>query len=534
RGGAAKCPCEVADSTEFYHPKTPLSAGALRLENPKVDINVHERSNVPVDRPALFTIQLYNELEATVGAAMDNPITFKLKLNEQSNPHGARILIDGMPLTDGRTIVLTGSQVITKTMEVYAGDGYDFEDLVIEFASTCIVTTKGKAQFSVHFMPVSCDVSLDQVHDNWVLNTLSPQDSTGYYLPVGIKDFDVNYRNFDHIEFQYKLSTQSVDEWVTLCSYYYDSALYAAASGTKAMITGGRIDNIHFYGERDPIEMRYDLRAVSFCRHGSGFITKSSEVFTGIKDTRRPRVFGQPEPAYGILGVADNIKLRFNEPIAGNYLDEDNNFQLLGVTNSSGRISTSTSLYFDGTPSCGASSAVTRVLADKSFSIDLMAKPYTPVPSGTMELFGHTTPTGGISFGLTPDGDSCRMYAYINDQQVRSLPMEPLTDFRRMVMVVDLDEDRVRFFAGTEELTDTTIAADTTLNSYLLTLNSQSAPLVFGHGFRGNMLEARVWIKALSQADIVETHERRLTGYERKLAAYYPMNEGRGTSCADK
>ena len=48
------------------------------------------------------------------------------------------------------------------------------------------------------------------------------------------------------------------------------------------------------------------------------------------------------------------------------------------------------------------------------------------------------------------------------------------------------------------------------------------------------MLEARVWIKALSQADIVETHERRLTGYERKLAAYYPMNEGRGTSCADK
>ncbi len=534
RGGASKCPCEVADSTEYYSPKTPLSAGSLRLENPKVDINVHERSNVPVDRPALFTLQLYNETEATVGDAITRPIYFKLKMNEQSNSHGARILIDGVPLSDGRMFSFVGTQVITKTMEVYAGDGYDFEDLVIELVSTCINTTKGKAQFSVHFMPVSCDVSLDQVHDNWVLNTLSPQDSTGYYLPVGIKDFDVNYRNFDHIEFQYKLSTQSVDEWVTLCSYYYDSALYAAASGTKAMITSGRIDNIHFYGERDPIEQHYDLRAVSFCRHGSGFITKSSEVFTGIKDTRCPRVFGQPEPAYGILGVADNIKLRFNEPIAGNYLDEDNNFQLLGVTNSSGRISTGTSLYFDGTPSCGASSAVTRVLADKSFSIDLMAKPYTPVPSGNMELFGHTTPTGGISFGLTPDGNSCRMYAYINDQQVRSLPMEPLTDFRRMVMVLDLDEGRVRFFAGTEELTDPAISADSALSDYLLSLNSQSAPLVFGHGFRGNMLEARVWIKAMSQADIVETHERRLTGYERKLAAYYPMNEGRGTSCVDK
>ena len=533
QGGATRCPCEMADSTHYYRPKMPLSAGSLRLENPKVDIDVHERSNVPVDRPAVFTIHLYNELEATAGLSLSAPISFKLKMNEMSNPHGARVYIDGMPLTDGRAITLYGRQVITKTMEVYAGDGYDFEDLVIELESTCHSYTKGKAQFSVHFMPVSCDIALDLPHDNWVLNTLSPQDSTGYYLPVSITDFDVNYRNFDHIEFQYKLSTQSIDEWVTVCSYYYDSALFAAASGNKAMITGGRIDNIHFYGERDPIEQRYDLRAVSFCRHGSGFITKSSTVLTGIKDTRCPRVFGHPEPAYGILGVADNIKLRFNEPIAGNYLDADNNFQILGVTNSNGSISSSTSVYFDGTPSCGASSAVTRVLADKSFSIDLMAKPYSPIINEDMELFCNSNSDGGISFGITPDGDSCRMYLLIDDFQIRSKRMEPLTDFRRMVVVFDRDQGRVRFFAGTQELTDTS-SNDSVLYVNMNNLGSYDAPLVFGHGFHGNMLEARVWIKALSQADIVETHERRLTGYERKLAAYYPMNEGRGAVCTDK
>ncbi|MBR3960198.1 MAG: T9SS type A sorting domain-containing protein [Bacteroidales bacterium] len=533
RGGATRCPCEVADSTELYRPKMPLSAGTLKLENPKVDINVHELSNVPIDRPAIFTIQLYNELEATVGTAVDYPIRFKLKMNDESNPHGARVYIDGMPLTDGREILLTGSQVITKTMEVYAGDGYDFEDLIIELESPCIVNYKGQAQFSVHFMPVSCDVNIEQPHENWVLNTLSPKDSTGYYLPVSIIDYDVNYRGFDHIELQYKLSTQSADEWVTICSYYYDSAIYAAASGTKAMITGGRIDNIHFYGERDPIEQHYDLRAVSFCRHGSGFITKSSPVLTGTKDTRPPRVFGQPEPAFGILGVADNIKLRFNEPIAGNYLDEDNNFQLLGITNSSGRITTGTSLYFDGTPTCGASSEVTRVLANKSFSIDLIAKPYSPLPASKMELFGHSTSGSDISFGLLPDGDSCRMYLDINDYHLESKPMEPLTDFRRMVVVVDRDENQVRFFAGTSELTDQANLTDSLINSQLSSLRSQSAPLVFGHGYRGNMLETRVWIKALNQAEIVETHEKPLTGYEKKLAAYYPMNEGRGNTCAD-
>ncbi|MCR4857248.1 MAG: carboxypeptidase-like regulatory domain-containing protein, partial [Bacteroidales bacterium] len=132
RGGATKCPCELADSTEVYVPKMPISAGSLRLENPKVDINVHERSNVPVNSPAVFTLTLYNETEQVT--SIDNlPINFKLKMNDQSNPHGAQVFIDGMPLTDGRIFEFFGDQVVTKTMEVYAGDGYDFEDLVIEF-----------------------------------------------------------------------------------------------------------------------------------------------------------------------------------------------------------------------------------------------------------------------------------------------------------------------------------------------------------------------------------------------------------------
>ena len=529
RGGATKCPCEVADSTDYYKPAMPISAGTLQLENQKIDIDVHERSNVPVDRPALFNLRMYNELEHTLGAGGSVPISFTLKLNDQSNPHGARIYIDGMPLTDGRTISLLAGQVVNKTMEVYAGDGYDFENLVLELASTCISSHKAKVQFSVHFMPVSCNVTLTSPHQGWVLNTLSPQDSVGYYLPVSISDFDVNYRGFDHIELQYKLSTHSDDGWVNLCSYYADSALYTAASGTKAMIIDGRIDNVRFYGERDPIEQRYDLRAVSFCRHGSGYIHKESPVLSGIKDTRCPRVFGQPEPANSILGVGDNLLLRFNEPIAGNYLDEDNNFQLLGVTNSSG-IASSTSIYFDGTPSCGASSAVERILTDKSFSIDLMIKPFSPTISRPMELFGHTTAQGGVSFGIEPVAGSsrCRLFAYINEYEVHSLPLEPLTDFRRVVMTYDNENHRVQFFAGTENITDPN-SDNSNAPSYV-----GVAPLVFGHGYKGNMLEARVWTKVLSQNEIGQTHLKRLTGYERKLAAYYPMNEGRGETMFDK
>ena len=372
-------------------------------------------------------------------------------------------------------------------------------------------------------------MTLTAPRNNWVLNTLSPEDSSGYYIPVTISDFDVNYRGFDHIELQYKISTQGDDNWVNVCSYYADSTLYQEASGTKAMIDGGRIDNVRFYGERDPIEQRYDLRAVSFCRHGNGFISRSSEILSGVKDTRCPRVFGQPEPANGILGVGNNLLLRFNEPIAGNYLDEDNNFQLLGVTNRSG-IASSTSVYFDGTPSCGATSEVTRILSGKSFTIDLMVKPFSTILTNPMQLFGHSTPTGGIAFGIEPAEEGlCRLYAYINDYSVRSLPLLPMTDFRRLVMTFDNETKAIRFYSGTEDITAPNAAVDSLMPDY-----NGNAPLVFGHGFKGNMLEARLWIKALSPEEIVSTHERRLTGYERKLAAYYPMNEGRGTIVHDK
>ncbi|MCR5326584.1 MAG: hypothetical protein K6E37_07560, partial [Bacteroidales bacterium] len=299
------------------------------------------------------------------------------------------------------------------------------------------------------------------------------------------------------------------------------------ASGNKAMIQGGTIENIRFYGERDPMEQRYDLRAVSFCRYGSGFITKASEIRSGIQDTRCPRVFGDPEPANGILGVGDYLKLRFNEPIAGNYLDEDNNFRLLGVTNRSD-IASSTSVYFDGTPSCSAASAVTRVLSDKSFSIDLMAKPASATSSESQELFSHTTLTGGIGFGLEPSGAGMRLYGFIDDRQAHSQTLEPLTDFTRLIMTYDHETGEIRFYAGTQDVTESIVA------DYELTEYDGSAPLVFGQGYHGNMLEARLWLKALSTDEIVETHKKRLTGYENKLAAYYPMNEGRGDICHDK
>lgn len=525
-GGATKCPWEGADSTLFYSPGTPLNAATQKIENPQIVINRHEMSNVPHDQAAKFTVTMWNEVDETVGLASGLYIPFILRLDESSNPKGAKISIDGVPLGDGREFRFTGSTPITKTLEIRAGDDYDYEDICLIMESSCSpVSVKQKLCLSVHYMPVSCPVSISVPSDKWILNTLSPHDDQGYYMPVSIDGFDVNYDNFDHIELQYKLSTQSNEAWVNLCSYYAEDSLYQRASGTKAMIENGKIENFRFYGERDPMEQQYDLRAVSFCRHGSGFITKSSPVLTGIKDTRPPRVFGEPEPANAILGVGDNLKLRFNEAIASNYLDEDNNFQIIGYTNESG-ITTGTSLHFDGTEESYAESHVMRSFFDKSFTIDMVVRPNHPE---------------NMNFPFIHKSDQRQMYLFLSKNRIglgydlftfsASLPFpEPITDFTRIVAAYDHTTRKFRYFVGTQEITD----PDDPPFEEGTKISSGDAPICIGKVFDGNIMEVRLWSKALTAEEVALTHMRRLTGYEKELIAYYPMDEGQGETLTDK
>ena len=527
-GGATKCPWEGPEESIFYNQggqPAQLSNGTLKLENPKIDILNHEVSDIPRDQPAIIHIRLSNETQQL----FENYVVFKLVLVDASNPNGLKVLMDGFPLTgDGRAIKLNPGQTIDKTLEVYAGQGYDFENITLMLASNCDILNFMKASFSVHYLPVSCDVNIAAPHDKWVMNTLSPKDSTGWYMPIVIDGYDIKYPNFDHIEFQYKLSKQSDDGWVNLCSYYADSAYYNLASGSKAMMKAGRIENIAFYGERDPMEQQYDLRAVSFCRYGTSYITKASPVLTGIKDTRVPVVFGEPEPANSILGVGDHLKLRFNEPIAGNYLDEDNNFQITGITNETG-LSASTALHFDGKAS--ATTKAKRDLTDRSFTIDMMIRP-TVANNRANDMILFETGDGQVTKQLILTTDNRLRLIKSNGKYFLGKSSKRIGDimgFQRICAVYDQETTRIRFYAGTEEITDNLLGDANNANDG----QDRSAYFAFGSTYDGDMLETRIWTKALTLEEISATGNHSLTGYERELLAYYRMDEGKGETVTD-
>ena len=537
RGGAMRAPWFAVDTTVVYTDSrgehVALGSQMLKIDNPKIYIDSAVVSNVPQDEKAILTLHLCNETEISDNSKYLTPTALTLYLDDSSNPQGAKIYIDGMPLTDGRQFFLEPGQSVTKTMEVARGRGYDYENLKLVL-SDLTYTLDHAATFSVHYMPESTPVKMTRPVSGWVINTLSEQDEDGYYLPVEIGGFDINYDGFDHIEMQYKKSTDGDDQWVNLCSFYVNDSLYQAASGEKQLITSSVINNFKFHGEKDPVEMKYDLRAVSFCRLGTGYVTKASEVMSGMKDTRVPKVFGLPKPTSGILTYEDVISLPFNEEIAYNYLDETANFQVQGYTNNS---DIDESSYLRLGAMGGGTTKVDRNISMHDFTIDMLLR--TPKPNAMTYpmIVGDTL--SSLVFCLN-DSLKC-LSAWMNGREYCSETYQGVDFTKGLVhvgMVYSIKDSTVNFIVGeklyqTEKVTDYYEYFD--MADSLKGACHANGPVKIQTLLSELYLkDVRLWNKALTAHEIASTKGKRLTGTEPGLLCYWPLDETQGNVAVDK
>ena len=523
RGGATAAPYEDARYTKYYSPGSLLDAKTIEIDKLRIWAEQASVSNVPYGEPARFTINMANESEAPALAS----INFNYFLDDQSNEKGAKITVDGATLSgEGHSIYIPVGKVVTKQIEIYAGADFDYENIAIGLVDPNDPARKQFCYLSAHYVPTAGKVNITLPGNKWVVNTESAYDheQQQYFMPVQIDGFDVNFRNFDHIELQYKLSTQGDKDWVSVCSFYNDSTLMAKASGVCEMIKNDGHIIANFYGEKDPIEQNYDLRAVNYCRYGNGFLTNPSQIITGIKDTRRPQLFGTPQPVNGILDIGSDVVLRFSEPIAGNYLSELNNFQIVGTTNQT-NITQSTNLRFD--EGSKAYSESRRNLNNRSFTIDVMINPDQNAKS--MTFFSHGTGSNSLELGVTADR---HLAVAFNDTTFLSDKAIDFNGLRQVAFVFDQNL--------TDKVVDVTIYDGTTsLGSFrynklysgvgnLILGSAQKGNLLNSIDYQGQMLEFRLWNQALNSAQIGAYAQKKLTGYELGLLDNYPLSEGKG------
>ncbi len=534
RGGVTNQPYHEEHTSKWYQPGAVIDVATIPIDKPRIWIEEPVKSNVPFDQPARFTLHFANESDYPDQAQREGFVYF---LSASSNPNGAKVFVEGAPISSqGVTIVLFPTRdnnndvlVYTKEIEVYPGTEFDYNDLTLCLMDPNDVSHIFTTKFSAHFVPTAGKVSVSSPSNNWVMNTESPYDGKrqAWYMPVRIEGFDTNYRGFDHIELQYKLSTQGDKDWVNVCSYYADNALREKASGVTDTIPNSGTIIAKFYGEVDPVEQYYDLRAVSYCRHGNGFLTGSSPVLKGIKDTRLPELFGTPEPVNGILGIGDDLKLTFSEPIAGNYLSKINNFELLG-TPTNNDIATSTSLTFSGNGSRAVSQG-SRNLANKSFTVDLMLNP--AADGGDMVVFSHGGTEKGVMFGLTADR---RLMAKVNGQLALSDSIVRFNNqLREVVYVLDQSgkDMTVSFYDGSKPIGSKNLTGKYDNSGYLFLGCDFTEE---EKDYKGDILEFRLWNRAMTSAELNEYGRKQLSGYESGLADYYRLNEGTSTLAYDQ
>ena len=525
RGGATSRPWEGERKTVFYRAGTVLDERTKKIENPVIKFDKQSVSGVPIDEPARFKIYLTNESEQpeAIGGMLQ---FFYLYLDDTSNPKGAKLMMDGMPLSRGGTMVMVvPGDVTEKTLEVWAGEDFDYDNLRIGIVSLEDIDMWKEIEFSVHFLQGAGPVEISMPGDKWIMNTDAAYDKQrGWHMPVIISGFNKNQHNFDHIEFQYKESTRGDDYWTNLCAFYADSTYYLPASGTKAMIPENGNIITDFYGEGVVMEKAYDLRAVLFCRNGNSYLTSTSKVLSGVKDTRRPQLFGMPDPKDGILGAGENIVFNFSEPIEHNYLRETTNFEVKGETNETA-IQEEPALLFSG--SGYAQSEARRNFADKDVTVEVMVKPETT--GIDMPIFSHGTDGKQLQLWITKNN---QLKAVVDDQ---TLTLEKSLDFSGYLQVaMALDNKNKRL----------TLYADTLSCSLDSVTYSGYGPIIFGSTnqtdvskrmyFKGRMLQGRIWNRVMDKTLLNFYGNQQLTGYEMGLTDYYPMNEGRGQYATDE
>lgn len=569
RGGLTRAPYNQMDTTLFFRPGTPLGSATLKVDNPKLTLLTEAQvNNLPADDDAVFEFLLSNESELEENVKTMTPTTFILRQDFDSNANGAEISIDGEALGGNNfSYCLEPGQSIKKTMKVKRGKGYNFDDLRLLFYPEDDCWNYATAKFAVHFRPESSPVKLSAPKNNWVLNTYSPRDEVDsmYYMPVEITGFNVKQNNFDHIELQYKPTLGSDADWVNICSFFEDPKLYALASGKKELINGRNTLQARFFGERDPMEMKYDLRAVTYCRYGNEYVTAKSEVLSGTKDTRRPQIYGKIEPANGILTYATDNKIQFSEPIAYNYLDEDNNFRIFGFTNVT-TVGDGTAVEFPE-PNQGdkvsALSEVSRNMSGRNFSIGMLVRPSS---SRKQWFFSHGTDKEALlALGMNEKGQLVLEIKTSNTADAASCTTA-VTD--QPVSETDLPKAYHHFVVTYEQYNDngtpkTNKGSDLVTASFYWDGKLMPAkvkndkgketplPVYPGNGlislgnnigtpntdvFAGRMKEVKLWGYVVPASIAMSSAEKAISlqGYSNHLIARYPMDEATGSVLKDE
>lgn len=509
RGGQTSGPYEGEVKTKYYRPGTTIMEATMQIEVPQITVDVPTVSNVPTGSAANYTLRLTNASE------IDEDVYYKLLMIDESNPDGAKITIDGMPLTDNRIIKIPAGQTVTKAMQLWQTNTsvLDYKNIGIVLASQSQYDTTSTwdqiadtVYVSAQFVPSSSAVTMKL--DRTTLNS-----QTGDDLNISFNQFDRDYHNLKAFRIQYR--KQGDTDWTLVREYVINEA--DKTQNNELLPSTATVSYklpMHNFSDGD-----YTFRILSVSSYGNEEVYNTSKEIALVKDMQRPQPLGMPTPTNGILSTGDDVSIEFNENFLKGELTKTANFIVTGVLNGA-EVSHATALGMTGTANTASTEADIN-LAGKSFAIDAWVK-----LKGAGTLLTHGKGQQKLVVGVD---DNRHLQVKIGSNVYTSKAEMPTDKWAYLTMNYAVtDKGNTLKAAVAEDATTTDLFTDETVAAY-----EGNGPLAIGQRMTGAIHELTLWDEAHDITAALMEKNKTKNPATRHLIGYWKMDEGEGTVITD-
>lgn len=263
-------------------------------------------SNVSMNNAAVFRLYLSNE------SPSEETREYKVKLVPGTNPDGAFIAIDGVSISSvPYTISVPYGETREVTMTIRKGPvAFDYEGIKISYYSDCEFDGNDaingeldeeiykELSFNVYFVEPCSNVEIGYPQEG---HTITPGNEI---LGISLGDYNEDDPDLHYIAVQYR-RIPGDGAWINITPTDTDT-LFKADLDPVATIVDWDMTELQ--------DATYQIRAVAFC-YDLSLNPGISTFFTVFKETEPPSLFGNPEPADGLLVPGDEISITFNENI---------------------------------------------------------------------------------------------------------------------------------------------------------------------------------------------------------------------------
>ena len=513
-GGATSCPYEDEVVTKYYEPGFVISKKTVQIEKPEIEARTQLLTGIPSGSAGNFQAYIRNNSDTGEDGWYD------LCVVPESNPDGLVVEMDGLNITEGRSIMVKAGETMTKTFTVRQSnpDVMNYQDIMIRISSQCQKDNTGvfpeiadTTTISVFFQPSCSDVKLASTHS--LVNTDTETAQT-----LSISGYNYSMESLQGIRLQYKGLNDA--DFKTLQEYTKDKKKVANNPNLLLLPALEGTDKLNYVIDlrgSDFNDQTYVFRAITVCMQGGVEVNNESEEITIVRDMTLPMLMATPSPASGILSSGDDLLITFNEDIKGGSLSKPNNFDVVGVLNES-EVAHDVALSLTGENV--AKTQATMDLAGKSFTASLWVNYSTDG-----RLLMHGTNDNHFTVAI----ENGKLVVAVNDQKVTSNNTMPAGKW--MYLNVSYDAQTSTVSAGYAKDAETvSLLSGADMPAY----DGNGPVSVGGDNLTAKVQELALWNDSRSMAQAQGDMYTTKSQYTNGLIGYWQLNEGHGDVATDK